>query len=129
MRQVTAAVIVEDGQMLLVRRAPSESLAGYWELPGGKLEDGESLESCLERELSEELAMGSAVGEALARTIYHYEHGSFEMVALRTQRLTGFELSVHDRFIWASSDDIADLQLAPADVDLIDQLLTLGHWR
>ncbi|MDT8434342.1 MAG: hypothetical protein RQ731_06260, partial [Anaerosomatales bacterium] len=89
----------------------------------------ESLEICLERELSEELAMGSAVGQELARTVYHYEHGSFEMVAMRTQRLTDFELRVHDRFIWASSDQIADLQLAPADVDLIDQLITLGHWR
>lgn len=129
MKQVTAAVIVEDGHLLLVRRAPGESLAGYWELPGGKLEDGESLQNCLERELSEELAMDSSVGQELARTVYHYDHGSFEMVALQTQRLSSFELSVHDRFVWASSDEIADLQLAPADVDLIDQLIALSHWR
>jgi 8-oxo-dGTP diphosphatase len=93
------------------------------------LEDGESLQACLERELLEELAMRATVADELARTIYHYEHGSFEMVALRTERLSDFALNVHDRVIWATSGDIAGLQLAPADVDLIDQILTLGHWR
>lgn len=129
MRQVTAAVIIESGLMLLVRRAPGESLAGYWELPGGKLEDGEDLQSCLERELSEELAMASSVGQELARTVYHYHHGSFEMIALDTARLGDFSLSAHDAFVWASVQDAAQLQLAPADIDLIDQLIALGHWR
>ena len=72
--------------------------------------------------------MCSAVGEELARTVYHYEHGSFEMVALRADRLSKFELSVHDRFLWASREDIAPLRLAPADVALVGQLIEQGHW-
>lgn len=129
MRQVTAAVIIERGRLFLVRRAAGESLAGYWELPGGKMEDGESLRACLQRELAEELAMTATVGQELARTVYHYEHGSFEMVALRTERHGGFELSVHDAHVWVSAEDAAELQLAPADIELIDQLIASGHWR
>jgi len=58
LRQVTAAVIIEDGLLFLARRGPVERLSGLWELPGGKLEPGETLQQCLERELLEELANG-----------------------------------------------------------------------
>jgi len=129
MRQVTAAVIVEKGQLFLVRRARSEALAGCWELPGGKIEDGETLQECLRRELLEELAMQTTVGAELVRTVYQYEHGSFEMVALRTERLSGFALSVHDSFVWASPEDAVCLDLAPADIELVGRLISLGYWR
>lgn len=128
MRQVTAAVIVEDGRIFLVRRAPGEALCGFWELPGGKLEDAETLGDCLRRELSEELAMDSCIGCELARTVYHYDHGSFEMIALQTERIGEFELRVHDAFIWASRRDLDGLKLAPADVDLIRQLIEIDYW-
>lgn len=122
MQQVAAAVIIEDGRLLLVRRAKGETLAGYWELPGGKLEDGETLQQCLGRELQEELAMAADVKQELMRTVYHYSHGSFEMIALRTERLSEFELTVHDACLWAAPDEVGQLELAPADVVLVHQL-------
>ena len=128
MRQVTAAVIIEDGLLFLVRRAEGQSLAGFWELPGGKIEPGESAQECLVRELQEELEMRAIVGEELARTEYHYDHGSFEMIALRTDRLSEFSLSVHDEFKWVSKGDIEGVKLAPADVKLVGQLVAAGHW-
>jgi len=46
---VAAAVIIRDGRVLLTRRAEGQHLAGFWEFPGGKLEDGESPEEALAR--------------------------------------------------------------------------------
>jgi len=122
MRQVTAAVIVEHGRLLLTRRPPGDHLAGLWELPGGKVEPGETPQECLARELVEELAMTSDVGELLASVTYHYAHGSFELLAYRVTRMSDYELHVHDESVWVRLGEVAGFSLAPADVLLIEQL-------
>lgn len=127
MRQVTAAVIIEGGCLLIARRPPGDPLEGMWELPGGKIEPGETPQECLARELAEELGMTAEIGDAVARTVFHYDHGSFEMLALETKRLSGFELRVHDRHAWVRLDQLHEWQLAPADVDLVAQLLQQGE--
>lgn len=119
MRQVAAAVIIEDGLVFLARRAPGQKLAGYWELPGGKVEPGESPEECLKRELLEELQMECRVGEFLGGVVHTYEHGEFELLAYRVERLSGWELSVHDVVRWAARAPVSDYALLPADAELI----------
>jgi 8-oxo-dGTP diphosphatase len=126
MRQVTAAVIIEDGRLFLARRPPGDPLAGLWELPGGKIEGGETPQQCLERELQEELCMEANAGQIVAETVYHYEHGSFEILALEVARTSPFDLNVHDACCWAAPDQLARLPLAPADRGLVDQLLAAG---
>ena len=74
MKIVTAAVIIEDGRLLLAQRAADDPLAGLWELPGGKVEEGETLQQCLERELMEEMSLRSQAGEVVASTVYEYAH-------------------------------------------------------
>lgn len=54
MTTVTCAIIRKTGKVLIARRAAGQKLAGKWEFPGGKIEDGESAEECLKRELEEE---------------------------------------------------------------------------
>ena len=122
MRQVTAAVIIEDRRLFLARRPPGDPLAGLWELPGGKIEPGETPQACLVRELQEELEMTATAGIVVAQAVYHYEHGSFEMLAIEATRLSAFQLQVHDQCAWVSLADIADYELAPADVLLVEQL-------
>ena len=122
MRQVTAAVIIEDGRLFLARRPPGDPLAGLWELPGGKIEPGETPQECSVRELLEELDMTSSAGEVVAKAVYHYEHGSFEILAVETTRVSPFQLNVHDQCAWVALADIADYELAPADVLLLAQL-------
>lgn len=128
MRQVTAAVIIEDGFLFLARRGPAEKLAGFWELPGGKVEQGESLQQCLERELMEELEMDAVAGNVLASTTYTYDHGSFEMTAISVTRRSDYRLAVHDLARWVSRDDLQGLDVAPADVALLAELLHQGIW-
>lgn len=126
-RQVTAAVIIENGKLLLARRAPGEKLAGMWELPGGKVEPGESPPDCLRRELLEELSMTAEIGDVIATTVYHYDHGSFEMLALEARRTSSFVLSVHDDVQLVGPEGLGDFRLAPADIELVGQLLELGR--
>jgi 8-oxo-dGTP diphosphatase len=54
---VAAALVDSDRQVLLQRRAPGRAMAGLWEFPGGKVEDGERPEDALVRELEEELGI------------------------------------------------------------------------
>ncbi len=122
MRQVTAAVIGEDGRVFLARRPPGDPLAGLWGLPGGKIEPGETPQECLERERVEEFGMAACAGSVVARTIYHYEHGSFEMLAIEATRRPDFELNAHDEYAWVAWDELARYELAPADLLLVEQV-------
>jgi len=124
--RVTAAVIVEGGKLLLARRGPAEKLAGMWELPGGKIETGESPQECLHRELNEELAMEAEIGQVLATTVYHYDHGSFELLAIKARITSGYTLRVHDAVAWTAVREIDELPLAPADVQLLALLTRQG---
>lgn len=65
MKQVAAAIVFDDGKVLVTRRAAGQKLAGFWEFPGGKLEPGEDVQSCIVRELQEELGVASTAGEVL----------------------------------------------------------------
>jgi 8-oxo-dGTP diphosphatase len=121
-RQVTAAVIIEDGRLLLARRPPGDPLAGLWELPGGKIEPGETPQDCLARELQEELEMTVSAGSVVARAVFHYEHGSFEILAIEATRLSTFRLREHDDYAWVGLADVGEYELAPADVLLVTQL-------
>ena len=89
MRAVTAAVIERDGAILVARRAPGHKLAGLWEFPGGKVEDGESLEECLRRELVEELGISCSIGTVVAGSECHHGDYAIRLIALRATILTG----------------------------------------
>ena len=128
MKRVAAAVIIEDGRLFLTRRGPGEALAGHWELPGGKIEIDETPQQCLERELMEELDMATSAGDVIAHTTYSYQHGHFELLAIDTVRESSYSLSVHDASIWVARSELAELSLAPADVELVEALRQRGIW-
>jgi 8-oxo-dGTP diphosphatase len=129
LRIVTAAVLVEEGRLLLARRPPGDRLAGLWELPGGKLEADETPEECLAREMLEEMDMVVVVGDLLARTTHQYSHGSFDMMAYEARRESLYQLHAHDQCVWATRAQASQLALAPADVDLVRQLAPYRKWE
>jgi len=71
--QVTAALIRrDDGRFLIARRPTGGIHGGLWEFPGGKLEEGESLEACLAREIEEELSLSIVVGRRMGSVDHGY---------------------------------------------------------
>jgi 8-oxo-dGTP diphosphatase len=123
MKVVTAAIIERDGRYFLARRAPGQSLEGFWEFPGGKVEPGELPEQCLVRELQEELKLTAEVESFFAESMYEYERGAIRLVAYFVKILAGEPtLSVHDQSGWFSKDEASELRLAPADLPILEAL-------
>lgn len=122
--QVAAAVICQEGMVLITRRAPGEKLAGMWEFPGGKLEPGETPQTCVVRELREELGVESVASEILTTSVFTYPGGAIELiavtVALRSVVLT---LQVHDKAEWVKPRDLLDYELAPADIPIAEEII------
>ena len=86
---VTAGMIWKRGRLLIAQRPADGMLGGLWEFPGGKLEEGESLERCLQREIEEELDFEITVGEHLAQVDHGYSHFSITLHAFEARYLAG----------------------------------------
>lgn len=126
MKDVTAAIILKDGKVLITRRAPGENLAGSWEFPGGKIEPGETPEECLARELLEELDVHVTVGDKLGESIYDYENGSIRLIAYFADIFDGeINLTVHDAYTWEAPDNLSRYNFAPADIPLVQKLIDI----
>jgi mutator protein MutT len=70
--EVGAALVYENGMYLISQRRPEDSFGGYWEVPGGKKEIGETLEQCVVRELKEELDIEVYIRKFYKIITYHY---------------------------------------------------------
>jgi 8-oxo-dGTP diphosphatase len=121
--RVVAGAIVRDGQVLLARRSPEMALPGCWELPGGKVEPGESDAEALERELLEELGVRVAVGPHLGTSRARAGARPMDLVAYRCTLLRGSPRPLeHDALDWVGPEALDPRQWAPADVPLVAPL-------
>ncbi|MEZ5571088.1 MAG: NUDIX domain-containing protein [Halioglobus sp.] len=122
---VTAALIIKGGKVLATRRGPGKHLEGYWEFPGGKLEENESPEGCLERELAEELCISSKVGAYVGESVYDYGGKIVRLLGYEVEHTAGdFKLVDHDELRWLEIDQLCDVKWAPADIPLVKQYET-----
>ncbi len=120
---VTAAIIERNGRILAARRGPGKHLAGYWEFPGGKLEDGETPQQCLARELHEELGVHCDIGAFVAESTYDYGHKQVRLLAYRAVHRDGeFRPVEHDQLLWLLPVELDHLEWAPADIPLVQAL-------
>ena len=124
MRQVTAAVLVKDGKILIAQRKLGDALAGKWEFPGGKLEPGETPEVCLCRELREEFGVDTKIGAFICSSKFEYKHLPIELLAYRAEHLSGeFKLNDHDRIEWVSPSELPNYDFCSADLPVVELLL------
>lgn len=123
MKQVAAAIAISEGKVLVTRRAAGQKLAGFWEFPGGKLEPGEDVQTCIVRELQEELGVTSTAGEVLTVSEYIYPGGAISLIAIEVSlHSSNFTLSVHDEYAWKDPEELLGLNLAPADIPIAESL-------
>ncbi len=135
MARVTAAVIIRDGKLLIAQRAAGDRFGGRWELPGGKVEPGETLAGCLARELAEELGVDAEVGEELGSVGHSYGDHTIELHALRVRAMRGeIRRAAHDEVRWAAPAEWNRYDFLEADRPLLEILrrqwqdLTPTHW-
>ena len=120
-RRVTAAIVLRNGRVLVARRAPGEKNAGRWEFPGGKVEAGETDEKCLAREMYEEFGVAGETREHIAdnRYVYGALGESIVLCAYVFDWQAGeFDLRVHDEIRWVSAEELLQLALSPADIEI-----------
>lgn len=119
---VVAAVLVEDGRVLLSQRKGGTHLAGAWEFPGGKVEPGEDPRDALVRELAEELGIEAEVGEIVDVTFHRYAEKSVLLLFFEARRTSGSAepraLDVAD-VAWTGPEGLVESRFPPADVAIL----------
>lgn len=121
-KRVVAGFIEREGKVLLVKRPGNKKRGGLWEFPGGKVENGETLEQALKRELREELGVGTSPLGVLERIVYEYPEEEIELILIKAHIQGEPDLREVQELIWIPISKIDDLNLCPADKELIDRL-------
>lgn len=123
--KVVCGIIWKEGKVFIARRKAGKSLAGFWEFPGGKLEEGEAPELALVRELEEELGMQVNISEFFGSKIHHYESFSIELIAYRCEFVAAsYHLTDHDEIVFVTPSKLKDYKIAPADLFILDSLIS-----
>ena len=129
MMQVVAAALVDgDGRVLVQQRPPGRAMAGLWEFPGGKIEDGETPEAALIRELREELAIDVTAACLAPACFASAPLGDRHLLLLLfvCRKWTGVPIAMEATALrWVRVPALHGLPMPPADKPLIGLLEAL----
>ena len=120
--KVGAAIIIEQGKVFAKQRGYGEFKDG-WEFPGGKVEDGETPENALVREIREELDTEIEVGELLETVEYDYPKFHLSMDCFICKIKAGnLILKEHEAAKWLTKETLDSVEWLPADLGLIGKI-------
>ncbi|MBR6452487.1 MAG: (deoxy)nucleoside triphosphate pyrophosphohydrolase [Lachnospiraceae bacterium] len=124
--KVVAAIIHKDGKIFATQRGYG-AYKDYWEFPGGKIEEGETPEQALIREIQEELATTIQIEQFLTTVEYDYPEFHLSMDCFICSILQGqLKLLEHESASWLSKEHLRDVNWLPADLIVIDALMSSG---
>lgn len=125
MIEVVCGVIQNaQGQLLAGLRPQGKHLSGKWELPGGKVDPGETLENALIRELREELAISVCVEQALRPVVWSYEREWIRLSPFYCRIISGDPQPLeHEKLIWCAPEDFTTLIWVDADQPVLREIL------
>ncbi|MFC4785453.1 (deoxy)nucleoside triphosphate pyrophosphohydrolase [Nocardioides sp. MAHUQ-72] len=124
MISVVGAALVRDGRVLAARRTRPAATAGRWEFPGGKVEDGESPDAALVREIREELGCSVEVSHWLSGAVPIGERHELTVAVVRL--VSGEPVPhEHDLVRWLSAAELGDVDWLEPDRPFLDELAVL----
>ncbi|UKT62795.1 8-oxo-dGTP diphosphatase MutT [Pedobacter mucosus] len=122
---VACAIIKDDfGNILVAQRSANMTLPLKWEFPGGKVENGETYEQAIVREIREELSILITICDKLSVSTYRYPTFSITLIPFLCKIKEGeIKLTQHQTFCWLNSNNLLDLDWAEADIPVAQQYL------
>ena len=122
---VSAAIIRKENRIFATQRGYGE-WKDWWEFPGGKMEEGETPEEALKREILEELSTDISVDEFLCTVEYDYPKFHLTMHCHLCSLLTeALRLNEHEAAKWLLKDELDSVKWLPADLEVIDRIRCL----
>ncbi len=125
---VAVALVDPDGRVLVTQRPEGKALAGLWEFPGGKIEDGERPEEALIRELHEELGIEVKADCLAPLSFASFAYPTFHLLMplFICRRWSGIAVGREGQALkWLRAADLRALPMPPADAPLIPALIDL----
>ncbi len=127
--EVAAGLVFHEGRLLITQRPATGHLADLWEFPGGKREPTESFETCLRRELQEELAIEVTVGIMLSEITHEYPEKTVRLQFFKCRWTGGEPRAIGcQAFRWITVGELNAYPFPAADVRLLDQLKHSPEW-
>lgn len=121
---IGVAVIWNDQKQILIdRRRPEGAMGGLWEFPGGKIEPGETIQECIQREISEELGIVIEVGKHLITIDHSYTNLRVTLTVHHCRHLTGVPQPLEsDEIRWVSLEELEHFTFPKANTQIIAAL-------
>jgi 8-oxo-dGTP diphosphatase len=123
-KRVVAALIFQNGKILVCQRTRHQVMPLKWEFPGGKIEDGEQPRDALHRELEEELGIDAVIGDEASRIVHTYPNGgSVELRFFAVREYRGeIENKIFKDVQWAERQELPSYDFLEADLGLVKDL-------
>lgn len=120
---VVAGILKKDSKVLLGLRPQEKSLPGVWEFPGGKIENGESPEEALKRELREELGIQAEIGNLSVATTHTYGDIGILLLFYQVPFWKGEPKTVHHNDLkWMTLGELENVDLPEANKKVLDKI-------
>ncbi len=117
MIDVTCAIIIKDNKILVTQRSEKMNLPLKWEFPGGKIEENETAEECILREIKEELNIEIKIIRKLEFRSYNYNIITITLIPFIADFVKGeIILSEHKDYKWLNLEELKNLEWAAADI-------------
>jgi 8-oxo-dGTP diphosphatase len=124
MQTVSAGVIEKNNKILIAKRKKGKCLEALWEFPGGKLEENETIQECLKREIKEELDIEIKVGKFLCKTEFFCTDKKIVLMTFMAEYISGILiLNDHDDAKWVSLNELNNYEFVRADKEIVKALL------
>jgi len=120
------ALIDPEGRVLLAQRPEGKAMAGMWEFPGGKVEEGETPEAAIQREVKEELGITlcDRCFAPLTFVSHTYENFHLNMLLYVARRWEGIPQGLEGQSLcWKRPQDMRGMPMPPADLPLVAALI------